>query len=441
MEFWIKAAQLILSLSILIVLHELGHFLPAKYFKTRVEKFYLFFNPWFSLFKVKKGETEYGIGWLPLGGFVKISGMIDESMDTEQMSKPPQPWEFRSKPAWQRLIIMAGGVTVNIFLGAFIYMMVLFVWGKDYIPPENIKEHGMYVHESFEKYGFQQGDIILEKNGEAITDVTDINGDMFLRGINEIKVKHPNGEEAVIKMPEDIGSIMFESGVMQPLQPRFYAVIDSVIEDHPAIDAGFSKGDSVVAINDTAIIYWQEMSDFTHARTNTELKFSIYRNGELLAINVKTTEEGTIGIAPKALMKNFKIEHKDYGFFESIPAGFSKGYRSLNDYVSQFKYVFTKKGASQIGGFGSIGSIFPSTWEWQRFWELTAFLSIMLAFMNILPIPALDGGHILFLLYEMISGRAPSQKFLEYAQMAGIVLLLGLMLYANGNDIYKWIAG
>jgi len=435
MEILIKAAQFILSLSFLIVLHELGHFIPAKIFKTRVEKFYLFFDYKFSLFKKKIGDTVYGIGWIPLGGYVKISGMIDESMDTEQMKQPAQPWEFRSKPAWQRLIIMLGGVIVNFILGIVIYIMITFVWGVDFVKPEDIKD-GFSVHETFKEYGFQNGDKITKFNGEEPEDVTDINKHLFLRDLSTVDVTHLNGESETITLPEDIGGIMWEKGVMKPFEVRSPAKIDTVIVDSPADKAGLLKNDRIVAVNNTPVFFWQ---DFTSHLDNSEdeiIIIQVDRNGVTETINVTPDEDKTIGVSTLNSL-NFNIRHKEYTFMESISKGNSLAIWTLKDYITQFKYVFTKKGATSIGGFIAIGNIFPSTWSWKSFWGITAFLSIMLGFMNLLPIPALDGGHVVFTLYEMITGRKPNDKFLEYAQITGFILLIALLLLANGNDIVK----
>lgn len=434
MEVVIKAAQFILSLSFLIVLHELGHFIPAKIFKTRVEKFYLFFDYKFSLVKKKVGETVYGIGWIPLGGYVKISGMIDESMDTEQMKQPAQPWEFRSKPAWQRLIIMLGGVIVNFILGILIYIMITFVWGIDFVKPEDVKE-GFAVHETFKKYGFQDGDKITKFNGKEPLNVTDVNKHLFLRDITSIDVIHTDGKSESIDIPENIGEIMWENGVMQPFSPRVPAIINLVSPDSPADKAGILTKDKIISANNIPVVYW---SDFTKAlaESNGEIDFIIERNGIQENISVQTGEKKVVGVRPES-SNVLNIQHKDYSFLESISKGNSIAIWTLKDYITQFKYVFTKKGATSIGGFIAIGNIFPSTWSWQSFWSITAFLSIMLGFMNLLPIPALDGGHVMFTLYEIVTGRKPNDKFLEYAQVTGFILLIALLLLANGNDIVK----
>ncbi|MGA8854393.1 MAG: RIP metalloprotease RseP [Christiangramia sp.] len=433
--FLVKAIQLILSLSFLIVLHELGHFVPAKLFKTRVEKFFLFFDVKFALFKKKIGDTVYGIGWLPLGGYVKISGMIDESMDKEQMAQPPKEWEFRSKPAWQRLIIMLGGVTVNLILGFLIYMMIMFVWGTAYVGPDDMPE-GFAVVDSFKEYGFEDGDRILEVNGKEFENSLDINKHLFMRDVQNITVIHDNGTKETIAIPEEIGTEMFKQGIMQPFVPIQAPVLDSVPSGFAAEKAGLKKADKIISINNKEIGYWHEIAPVTSENKNKEVELVYERDGVIKSTKITPDEEGKIGF-----IKNydFDIRRKEYGFMQSISKGFDYGYWTLRDYVYQFKYVFTKKGATQLGGFGAIGGLFPDTWNWFGFWNTTALLSIILAFMNILPIPALDGGHVMFLLYEMVTGRKPNDKFMEIAQMVGFFLLIALVLYANGNDIYRWL--
>ncbi|MBG7630445.1 MAG: RIP metalloprotease RseP [Bacteroidetes bacterium] len=434
MEILIKASQFILSLSFLIVLHELGHFIPAKIFKTRVEKFYLFFDYKFSIFKKKIGDTVYGIGWIPLGGYVKISGMIDESMDTEQMQQPAQPWEFRSKPAWQRLIIMLGGVIVNFILGGLIYIMITFVWGIDYVTPEGVKD-GFAVNEIFKEYGFKDGDKITKFDGVEPLNVLDVNKHLFLRGITSLEVIHEDGNTETLTIPENIGSIMWENGVMQPFSARTLPVIDTVVVDTPAEKAGLLKGDRIISVNNSPVAYWQDFTKLIQQSEN-EVNLTIERNGVAENITINPDEDRTIGVS-NFRQNSVDYKHKKYTFLESISKGNSLAIWTLKDYISQFKYVFTKKGATSIGGFIAIGNIFPATWSWQAFWSITAFLSIMLGFMNLLPIPALDGGHVVFTLFEMITGRKPNDKFLEYAQITGFILLIALLLLANGNDVVK----
>jgi regulator of sigma E protease len=433
--FIIKAIQLLLSLSLLIVLHELGHFIPAKLFKTRVEKFYLFFDVKFALFKKKIGGTEYGIGWLPLGGYVKISGMIDESMDKEQMAQPPKPWEFRSKPAWQRLIIMLGGVTVNLVLGFLIYMMVLFVWGSGYVSADDMPR-GFAVAEEFKELGFEDGDRVLAVNGEPLENSIDVNRYLFLRDVQNITVLRQSGEEEVVSLPDDIGSYMFQQGVMQPFIPIQAPVLDSVVAETAADRAGLRPGDSLISLNNVEIGYWHELAPATAEAKNKEVEVVYSRDGEIRSTKITPDEDGIIGVYPS---RGFKVQKREYGIGESISEGFDYGYWTLHDYVAQFKYVFTAKGATQVGGFGAIGGLFPDAWNWQGFWLATALISIILAFMNILPIPALDGGHVVFLMYEIVTGRKPNERFMEYAQLVGFFILIALVLFANGNDIYRWL--
>jgi|TARA_Y100000389_G_scaffold32436_1_gene27555 regulator of sigma E protease len=433
----IKGIQLLLSLSLLVVLHELGHFIPAKLFKTRVEKFYLFFDVKFALFKKKFGGTEYGIGWLPLGGYVKISGMIDESMDTEQMKLPPEPWEFRSKPAWQRLIIMLGGVIVNLILGFMIYMMILFVWGKDTLTTEAIP-NGMEVSELAQKVGFLNGDKILSVDGQVLDNVLMINKDLFLRSVQEVDVMRADGTKKTLQIPEDFGSQMFESGDLRP----FSLVSPSSIEvqaDSPAEASGLLTGDVIINANGVDINSYTFLVKELKTKKYDTLQLKIKRdNDQILAKTVYPREDGTIGIG---FFNNIEYTHVDLSLKESIVQGFSYGYWTLHDYAAQFKYVFTKKGATQVGGFAAIGSLFPPQWDWRGFWNSTALISIILAFMNILPIPALDGGHVMFLVYEMVSGRKPNDKFMEYAQIFGFFFLMAILIFANGNDLYRAIFG
>lgn len=439
-EFWIKAAQLILSLSILIVLHELGHFIPAKIFKTRVEKFYLFFDVKYSLFKKKIGETVYGIGWLPLGGYVKISGMIDESMDKEQMAGPPQPWEFRSKPAWQRLIIMVGGVTVNIIVGVLIYIGIFYFNGQRIVTAD-LAPNGFSVSQSFKDLGFQDGDQIVAVNGEEFENLNNLNRYIFLRDVNNITVAHPNGEEETIALPEDIGMQMFKAGDTNPFNRWRQPVIDTVMADLPAYKAGLQKGDVVLAVNDVLTPSWKMVQENVAASAGKKMTITVDRDGQQMAYVFSPNDKGKAGINNFGREYDGKFKEVKYSFGESLGGGTMYGYNILLDYVKQFKYVFTKEGATQIGGFGAIGNLFPGKWSWVAFWHTTALISIILAFMNILPIPALDGGHVMFLLFEMVSGRKPGDKFMEYAQMVGFFLLIALVLFANGNDIYRAIFG
>jgi len=430
----IKGAQLILSLSILVILHELGHYIPAKLFGCRVEKFYLFFDWPFALFKKKIGETEFGVGAFPLGGYVKISGIVDESFDTEHTDSEPKEWEFRSKPAWQRLIILLGGVTINFILGFLLYMMIMFVWGKTVVSEENLNS-GFKVSELMQEVGFEDGDKILTVDGKEIVDQFDINKMLFTRGISQVQALSLNGQRKTINIPEDIGTQMMESGQILSFIPIPDLVIDSVISDMPASYAGLQKGDIISRVNGSKIL---NPDDFDSQKSiNADyIELEISRNGNLFdAVVPFDSDEKLIGI--NLASQRISPTNLDYGFFESISVGFDYGYWILYDYVSQFQFVFTKAGASQLGGFGTIGKIFPAAWDWQRFWETTALLSIILAFMNLLPIPALDGGHVMFVLYEIVSGRKPNEKFMEYATLAGVILLIGVFIYANGMDVVR----
>ena len=431
--FFIKAIQLLMSLSLLIVLHELGHFIPARIFKTRVEKFFLFFDVKFALFKKKIGDTTYGIGWLPLGGYVKISGMIDESMDTEQMKQPAQEWEFRAKPAWQRLIIMLGGVTVNLILGFLIYMMILFVWGKNTLTTEELPL-GFQPSPVAQEIGFEEGDQLVSIDGEILDNVMDINRQLFLRPLKKITVKRASGAIKVINIPESIGMKMFETGEMRPFTPLFPALIDSVTPNSPADISGLQYNDRLVSVNDISIVHWGDFQELMKEKKQLTLSVVIERDQMMQSLEINTPE-GILGVSPRG--DSVKYTNEKLSLDESIIQGFDYGYWTLYDYVSQFQYMFTKKGASQLGGFGAIGNMFPGTWNWKGFWSSTALISIILAFMNILPIPALDGGHVMFLAYEILTGRKPNDKFMEYAQMFGFFLLLTLVLYANGNDLYR----
>ena len=437
-EFFIKAVQLLLSLSILVVLHEFGHFIPARLFGCRVEKFYLFFDVKYSLFKKKIGETVYGIGWLPLGGYVKISGMIDESFDKEQMQKPPQPWEFRSKPAWQRLIIMLGGVTVNLLLGFFIYMMVFFVWGKETLPQESIPL-GLEPSAFVQDIGFERGDKIINVDGKELDNVLDINRILLLRPVEKVKVEKLNGSISEINIPENIGNDIFQSGQMLSFTPLFSATIDSVFNDSPASYAGMQSGDKIISINDEKIHDWSSFSNWIDENPDNVIDVIVERDGSNYNLTIDRNDDGTIGVGKQST--GIETINQKVGFTDSIRQGFNYGYWTLYEYVAGFSFVFTKKGAQQLGGFGTIGNLFPAKWDWKGFWLSTALISIILAFMNVLPIPALDGGHVMFLIYEMISGRRPSDKFMEISTMIGFFLLIAIVLYANGNDLFRAFTG
>ena len=435
MEILIKTIQLLLSLSILVALHELGHFIPAKLFKTRVEKFYLFFDYPFALLKKKIGGTEFGIGLIPFGGYVKISGMIDESMDTEHLNKDPEPWEFRSKPAWQRLIIMVGGVVVNFILGFAIYMMIAFVWGKNILTNDNLPA-GFEVAELVEQYGFKDGDRILQVDGKDLENIADINKYLFLRDVSSVRVEHYDGVRETIEIPENLGSLMFTSGIMRPFTPLVEPIIDSIVPNSAAFNADFQKGDKIVEVNGNEIIKWQDFTELIKANSSENVNIVVKRGNDVISKILPVGEDKKIGVT--VLFPEIKPTKIEYSLFESISQGYSTAYWTLLDYIGQFKYIFTKEGATQLGGFGTIGKLFPPSWNWQAFWETTALLSIILAFMNFLPIPALDGGHIMFLLYEMIVGRKVNDKFMENAQVFGFLLLIAIVLYANGMDAVRY---
>ncbi|MCZ4410419.1 RIP metalloprotease RseP [Cryomorphaceae bacterium 1068] len=435
MEILIKVSQFLLSLSILIVLHEMGHFIPAKLFKTRVEKFYLFFDPYFSLFKKKVGDTEYGIGWLPLGGYVKISGMIDESMDREQMAEPPKPWEFRSKPAWQRLIIMVGGVTVNVILAFFIYSMMLFAWGKQYIPIENLS-YGVYADSLMLDIGFEHGDKIVGVEGSDIQVLNDVNAAVLFGGARKIDIER-NGNSESITLPEDIDQAVLKSGRQSLFLEQFPSVVDTVMEGSNAEKGGLKKGDEFVSVDGQDAKYVPALLSALVSRKGDTINVAVNRGGNIENLAMTVSEDGTLGFGYKTPLEFFDTVSQEYGFLESFPAGIAYGWSRLTDYVRSLKLLFSSEGVKQVGGFITIGKLFDDTWNWQRFWNMTAFLSIILAVMNILPIPALDGGHVMFLLYEMVSGRQPNQKVMEYAQLAGIAILLTLLIYANGMDIFR----
>ena len=435
--FLVKALQLILSLSILVLVHEFGHFIFARIFKVRVEKFYLFFDPWFSIFKFKpkNSDTEYGVGWLPLGGYCKISGMIDESMDKEAMAQPPKPYEFRSKPAGQRLMIMVAGVLFNFLLALFIYSMVLFTWGDTFLPLKNVKA-GMDYSETFHNVGFQDGDILLKADD---TELERFGEDCFRRVLNAQTVTVlRGGVETVIPIPEDMAQRVMRdkkgfASYRFPMVVRELGKTES--GESPAAVAGLQPGDSIVSINGIVTPSFYEV---LAQNKDKDVLVGFYRAGIPQTLTLHTDTAGKMGIYSVSPFDMYQTVTRKYGFFESFPAGVMLGVNTLKGYVSDMKYVFTKEGASSLGGFGTIGSLFPAEWDWHSFWMKTAFLSIILAFMNILPIPALDGGHVMFLLYEVIARRKPSDKFLEYAQVTGMFLLFALLIYANGNDIFRF---
>lgn len=458
-----------LAISLLVLLHEGGHFFFSKLFGVRVEKFYLFFDPWFSLFKFKpkKSDTTYGIGWLPLGGYCKISGMIDESMDTEQMKQPAQPYEFRSKPAWQRLLIMIGGVLVNFLLALFIYAMCLFSWGEDYVRPKDMAQ-GMLFNKEAKALGFQDHDILV---GTNLGEFKDAKADMYrgLANATEVYVIR-DGKQLTINTPGDLDLLSMLKNVPMFVQPYVPAVVDSVSPKSAAERMGLQKSDRILSLNGkqidsfSAFTYEAGRSTdmFTCAQTHADTvkalaavltverqvegktdtltlkgQFDAVSAGGFSPLSKGEPMRLVLGYMPQ--QPQYKVTHIDYGFFESFPAGVKYGCKVLSGYVGDMKYLFSAEGAKSLGGFGAIGSLFPSQWDWHSFWLMTAFLSIILAFMNILPIPALDGGHVLFLLYEMIARRKPSENFMIYAEYIGIGVLLLLMVMANLNDILRFL--
>lgn len=482
--FLIKAIQLILSLSILVIVHEYGHYLFSRLFNIRVEKFYMFFNPSFSIVRAKKIEgkwrvkffskntpdlvydktdedgnnkseleqriandsssnnwnkhadsTEWGVGWMPLGGYCKISGMIDESMDKEQMKLPPKPWEFRSKPAWQRLLVMTGGVMFNLLLAFFIYSMIIFTWGDSYVSLKDVAM-GMEYSQTAQNVGFKDGDVILYADGKEVIDRFDLVDNFASQVIEADKITVlRNGQEVIINMPSN-----FVQKLMEEKQGfagyRLPTVVQEVEKGGEADKTGIIAGDSLVAINGVGVPTFVEFKTELEKFKNSQISMEFYRNGNLQSLPVNVSEAGTIGIA----LKNFIPTSRDnYSFFASFPQGVKFGLRTLKGYIAQFKYVFTPQGASSLGGFGAIGNFFPAVWDWYAFWKMTAFLSVILAFMNILPIPALDGGHVMFLLYEVVTRRKPNEKFMEYAQIVGMIFLFGLLIYVNANDLFKAI--
>jgi len=434
MEILVKVAQLLLSLSILVIFHEFGHFITAKIFKARVEKFYLFFNPWFSLFKFKKGETEYGMGWLPLGGYVKISGMIDESMDKEAMQLPPQPHEFRSKPSWQRLIIMLGGVTVNILLAFAIYIGMLWIWGEQYLPTSEVK-YGIVADSVAQEMGLQTGDKILTVDNEVVEDFFKIPGRIILDNAKSLQVER-DGAIVDVKIPEGFVGRLLKHQSPDFINARMPFVVAKFTPESAAEQGGVKEGDKIIGINDSIVEYFDQFRALIPAYKNQDVKLNVVRGADTLSYALHIPEAGVIGAFPE---NQFDFKVKNYNFFSAIPAGAKRTVKGVADYLKQLKLIFSPdvKAYESVGGFITIGNIFPGTWDWTAFWGLTAFLSIMLAILNVLPIPALDGGHVMFLMYEIITGRKPSDKFMEYAQIVGMVLLFSLLIFANGNDIVK----
>ncbi len=449
--FFIKAGQLVAALALLVIIHEFGHYIFARLFGIKVEKFYLFFDPWFSLFKYKPKkktakydadgnekatwrDTEYGIGWLPLGGYVKIAGMIDESMDKEQMAQPAKPWEFRTKPAYQRLLVMVAGVLMNFILAIVLYAAIAWNWGEKYIPLQTAYE-GMDFVPAAQNIGFQNGDIPLFADGKKV----DASEDGYLLKMVEAKTVTVlrNGNDTVdIAIPDDfIFRLNEDAGFLSYRLPVF---IHSLVNGEPAIKAGLCKGDRIISVGDTPTPSYTEFTAELLNHAGQEVSVGIIRYGKHLTLPITPTEGGKIGIQLSPITDIYPVVVKEYSFLQSIPKGWEIGINRLSSYISSMKYIATAEGAKSLGGFGAIGSMFPEKWSWLAFWEITAFLSVALAFMNILPIPALDGGHILFLLWEIITRRKPSEKFLEYAQIVGMILLFSLLIYANGNDLYRF---
>ena len=489
--FLIRAGQLILSLAILVFLHELGHFTFARLFKTRVNKFYLFFNPKISLFRAKKingkwqfkffapnvpanerpkrdadgdiifddkkqpvmeliplneladddwrkypEKTEWGIGWVPLGGYCKIAGMIDESMGTTQMQAEPQSWEYRSRPAWQRMFIISGGVLVNFVLALAIYATVLFTWGREYIPLENAK-YGLQFSQTLLDNGFENGDQVLTIDGDQLEQTSDVVKKILIESKQNIVVLR-DGQNVDIKLPKDISQAILANDETDLVSLRYPFVITAVAPDTPAAQANLQEGDSLVGINGQPLFVYQDIVKALNENKNSSIELAYVRDGVLQETTVNLTETGKLGVGTKLPFHVLQTKQLEYTFFESIPAGISLGWQTLSDYVKQFKLVFSKEGAKQLGGIGTIGKLFAPVWDWYSFWMMTALLSIILAFMNFLPVPGLDGGHFLFLLYEMIARRKPNEKFMEYTQTVGFFLLIALLLYANGNDIIRF---
>lgn len=447
--FLIRTLQLMMSLSLLVLIHEGGHFFFAKLFKVRVEKFYLFFNPWFSLFKFKpkNSETEYGVGWLPFGGYVQIAGMVDETQSAADLDHPVQPWEFRAKPAWQRLLIMVGGVLMNFILALFIYAMILFTWGDSYISVPKL-QHGMKFNETAKEMGFRDGDILLRTNEVEF----DKYGVDMLRAIADAEVVtvSRDGVETTVAIPEEFGLLDMNTGGTPFVDILLPAVVDSVLPEMPAYAAGLRGGDRIVALNNTPVDSYNDFvvriaalrsrSDSITAQEKVDalrqITLFVERGCSVDTLALQLNPDFKAGFTVRPCYEPVRLT---YGFWESIPAGVAYGVNVLKGYVDDLKYVFTKEGASSLGGFGTIGSIFPATWDWYLFWKMTAFLSIILAFMNILPIPALDGGHVLFLLYEIITRRKPSDKFMERAQIIGMSILFILLFWANFNDVLRFL--
>ena len=490
--FLIRALQLILSLSILVVLHEFGHFAFSRLFKVRVDKFYMFFNPNFSLIRAKKikgkwnvkffaanvpanerpkldadgdtmldakkkpvmeqipiselpegdwrkypDNTEWGIGWLPLGGYCKIAGMVDESMDLIQMAQEPQPWEYRSRSVWQRLPIIIGGVLVNFILAMVIYSAVLYTWGEEYIPLKNAK-YGLQFSKTMQESGFKNGDNIVKVDGQTVEQRSDVIGKILIDGKQTVTVSR-DSQLINLTLPKDFAQKVLAANETDLVSIRFPFVVAEVSSGTPAARANLQAGDSIIGINAKQLFIFQDIAAELDASRNSLIEITYVRNGQIMQSKIQLDEKAKLGVAMHPYTEYLTTKHIEYGFFASIPAGVNLGWETLTSYVKQLKLVFTKEGSKQLGGFGSIGKMFPKMWDWQIFWSMTALLSVILAFMNFLPIPALDGGYVLYLIYEMITGKKPNDKFLEYAQTTGFFLLMALLLFANGNDIFKAI--
>ncbi len=439
MEILIKIAQFILSLTILVLVHELGHFLAAKLFKIKVDKFRIFFDYKFSLWKKKIGETDFGFGWIPLGGYVKIAGMIDESMDLEQMKKDPQSWEFRSKPAWQRLIVMIAGVVFNLIFAWLLYSMSLQVWGERFLPNKNI-EYGLVCSEIAEQIGFETGDKIISIYGEEVERFSEINASIIMDAPGEVVVLRDGVQKSIYVRNDEIGAIISSGGLVF-LSPRIPFIVGDLVAGGGAQNGGVLPGDKLIGFNDSSLLFFDQYAAVTKEHANQLVNVNIIRDDVEISKAVQLDSLGKLGIYAVSPYDILNIESKTYSFIESIPSGFAKAKQTTIDYVKQLKLMFAPevKASESLGGFISIGRIFPSLWDWESFWALTAFLSVLLGVMNILPIPALDGGHVVILLYEIITGKKPSQKFLEIVQMVGILLILFLVIYANANDVIRYI--
>ncbi|NNE29511.1 MAG: RIP metalloprotease RseP [Saprospiraceae bacterium] len=441
MGVMIMVGQLVLSLSILIVLHEMGHFLPARLFDTRVEKFYLFFDPWFSLFKVQKGETEYGIGWLPLGGYVKISGMIDESLDKEQMKQPPQPWEFRSKPAWQRLIIMLGGVTVNFILGFLIFGMVLGIWGEKFIPNEAVTD-GIFVDSLGMQIGLQDGDMVLGVDTIAFEEFGDreLFYQLVINKPEKINIKR-DGRKTSLPVPAGIDQVLATKenkgkSLYGPRMPFIIGSFPAKNKPSPGRDAGLQVKDKIVSIDGVETQYYHEFKNEVQGKGGQSVNVGVVRDRDSINYDITLTDAGTVGIFATSLDSLFGVQTRSYTAAQALPAGFDKGVKFLGDQFKAWGKMFRRDISvkDNLGGFRAFATLFGTTWDWERFWNMTAIISLILAFMNLLPIPALDGGHVMFLLYEVVTGRKPSDQFMEYATIVGFVLVLSLVIYANYLD-------